>query len=99
MEAETEAASIPNRRTFAKRCRKIRRALGEREIDLGATGSQDNNKLVSLLKCESRARRKCEDVSKRYAQCHAAIMGVGMFKGKRNCRNELASWLQCVTTP
>eukprot|EP00466_Bigelowiella_natans_P013945 jgi/Bigna1/139476/aug1.50_g14184 len=46
-------AALPPPKVFAKRCRKIRKALGDRKVDINATGSPDNNKLISYTRCHS----------------------------------------------
>ena len=38
----------------------------------------------------------CVKVEKAYSACHAAIMGVGNYKGKRNCGEEMERLFLCV---
>lgn len=40
--------------------------------------------------------KPCVKVEKAYNSCHAAIMGVGNFKGRKNCGEEMESLFQCV---
>ena len=77
------------------RCAKYARALGRQRVDLRATGGRANNDLVRLLVCES-GRSLCRDAVAAHAACHAAVMGVGAFEGRRDCGAELAALRACV---
>eukprot|EP00985_Skeletonema_marinoi_P009237 scaffold4271_cov123-Skeletonema_marinoi.AAC.5 len=40
--------------------------------------------------------KPCAKVEKAYNSCHAGIMGVGNFKGRKNCGTEIESLFACV---
>ena len=40
--------------------------------------------------------KKCVNVEKMYSACHAAVMGVGNYKGRKNCSDEMERLFSCV---
>jgi len=42
------------------------------------------------------AAKKCVKVEKLYSACHAAVMGVGNYKGKKHCEEEMKRLFLCV---
>ncbi len=83
----------------------------KKAIDLNEIGTPRYNLLLDLMKCQSKHPNKpvgdnseekatdvkpCVKVEKAYNSCHAAIMGVGNFKGRKNCGEEIESLFQCV---
>lgn len=40
--------------------------------------------------------KKCAKVEKIYSACHAAVMGVGNYKGRKHCGEEMEQLFLCV---
>lgn len=40
--------------------------------------------------------KQCAKVGKSYSACHAAVMGVGNFNGRKHCGEEMEQLFQCV---
>ena len=57
----------------------------KKNISSGSDGSGSNA-----------ADKVCAKVEKNYSACHAGVMGVGNFKGRRNCGEEMEKLYQCV---
>ena len=69
----------------------------KKKISMDATGDQKNNALVIFLQCQVKTKnRNCKDTEKEYSLCHKSFMGMGSYKGKRHCGDELRSLYQCV---
>jgi hypothetical protein len=80
----------------SKKCMKFRKSLGDKSVDISATGQRDNNELLKLLKCESKENKICLELEVAYTVCHGNVMGTGSYNGKKHCGEELAKLLQCV---
>ena len=80
-------------------------------IDLDEIGTPRYNLLLDLMKCQSKHpniigdkneekiqidAKPCLKVEKAYNSCHAGIMGVGNYKGRKNCGQEIESLFLCV---
>mmetsp|Transcript_7545 Transcript_7545/g.12460 ORF Transcript_7545/g.12460 Transcript_7545/m.12460 type:complete len:125 (-) Transcript_7545:1893-2267(-) len=83
----------------------------KKAIDLDEIGTPRYNLLLDLMKCQSKHPNKhafgdneekiidskpCVKVEKAYNSCHAGIMGVGNYKGRKNCGQEIESLFLCV---
>lgn len=82
--------------SFSPGCKKLLSACEDKKIYLDATGTRETNALDKLLRCECKARKCCSDLLAAYAACHSGIMGVGAYKGKQHCGEEMASLKACV---
>jgi hypothetical protein len=40
--------------------------------------------------------KECKGAEKEYSLCHKSLMGVGSYKGKRHCGEELTALYKCV---
>ena len=59
-----------------------------------------------MMKIESKRRRTqkqvkadkaaCQRESKLYENCHAGVMGIGNFEGRKNCGQELEVLYKCL---
>ena len=78
------------------KCDKYRKALSKQRIDLSATGSRENNALLSLLKCTCKENKKCDEALKHHAGCSSSVMGAGVFEGRPDCARELKALLKCA---
>ena len=61
----------------------------------------NNNDIASTLnegkeEKETKEACCCMKVEKAYSVCHAGIMGVGNYKGRKNCGTEMESLFMCV---
>ena len=82
----------------ADKCQTDYKSLArKKKISIEATGDQKNNSLVKLLQCQAKATKTCKDVEKEYSLCHKSFMGMGSYKGKRHCGEELTALYQCTT--
>jgi hypothetical protein len=68
----------------------------KKNVAMDATGDQKNNALVAFLQCQVKATKTCKDLEKEYSLCHKSFMGMGSYKGKRHCGEELAALYQCA---
>jgi hypothetical protein len=84
----------------------------KKAIDLEEIGTPRYNLLLELMKCQVKHpnnnnnlgdsedtiidAKPCAKVEKAYNSCHAGIMGVGNYKGRKNCGNEIESLFSCV---
>ena len=87
--------------SIAPRCAKYLKSVqGKKSIDLEAIGDRRNNALLDLIRCQVKAdKNMCNDESKRYENCHASVMGVGNFEGRKNCGKELEVLYKCTISP
>ena len=86
-----------NTDTIAPRCVKYLKALEKKTINLESIGSQNNNSFLDFIRCQVRAKKgECKSENKTYENCHASVMGVGAFEGKKNCGQELQSIYDCI---
>ena len=68
----------------------------KKTIDLSATGNPNTNNLLLLLQCQSKTTRECKEKGQEYTMCHNSFMGVGTYKGKKNCGKEMNEFYQCL---
>lgn len=40
-------------------------------------------------------KKECLKAEKMYSACHMAVMGVGNYKGKKHCSEEMMQLLKC----
>mmetsp|Transcript_12081 Transcript_12081/g.18142 ORF Transcript_12081/g.18142 Transcript_12081/m.18142 type:complete len:100 (-) Transcript_12081:383-682(-) len=81
----------------APKCEKILSSIKrKKKIDLDAIGSQANNNLVDLLRCQCRAKKMCQDTEKSYSKCHSSVMGTGSYAGRKTCGDELETLFNCA---
>jgi hypothetical protein len=80
------------------KCKKYLKAIKrKKKIDLEAIGSQQNNSLLDLLRCQSRAMTgSCKDHEAKYSKCHSSVMGTGLYNGRKNCGEELEKFFGCI---
>ena len=71
----------------------------KKNIQLEATGDSKNNALVAFLNCQTKATKQCIDLQKEHGSCLKSFMGMGSYKGKRNCAEELTALLECTSSP
>ena len=89
-----------NADTIAPRCIKYLKALEKKTIDLENIGDRKNNAFLDLIRCQVRAKKsECKSESKMYENCHASVMGVGAFEGRKNCGKELDDIYKCILPP
>lgn len=69
----------------------------KKKIDMADIGSQSNNAMVDLLRCESRVKKQCIDIDKAYMKCHSSVMGTGSYNGQKTCNDELLNLYKCLT--
>ena len=83
---------------IAPRCAKYHTSVQKlKSIDLDAIGDRKNNVLLDLMRCQVKAdKSKCQKESKLYENCHAGVMGIGNFEGRKNCGKELKVLYQCL---
>ena len=68
----------------------------KKKIDLNATGDPKTNSLLFLLQCQSNATKQCKQKEHDYSLCHKSFMGVGSYKGKRHCGEEMEALYDCI---
>jgi hypothetical protein len=68
----------------------------KKKIDLNATGDPKTNNLLFLLQCQSKATKECKEKEEDYSLCHKSFMGVGSYKGKRHCGEEMEALYHCI---
>ncbi|KAL3804126.1 hypothetical protein HJC23_013645 [Cyclotella cryptica] len=47
---------------------------------------------------EQRKKEECIKIEKIYSMCHAAVMGVGNFNGRRHCGEEMDRLFLCLNS-
>jgi hypothetical protein len=81
----------------APKCQQFLSSIKRKQkIDLDAIGSQANNNLVDLLRCQCRAEKICKDIEKSYSKCHSSVMGTGSYAGRKTCSDELETLFNCA---
>ena len=81
----------------APKCQKFLSSIKRKQkIDLDAIGSQANNNLVDLLRCQCRAEKICKDIEKSHSKCHSSVMGTGSYAGRKTCGDELETLFNCA---
>jgi hypothetical protein len=80
-------------------------------IDTDAIGTPAYNTFLDLLRCQAKhpnmdegsnpsemrdPKKKCLNVEKNYSSCHAAVMGIGNYKGRKNCGEEIEQFYRCA---
>mmetsp|Transcript_5691 Transcript_5691/g.10797 ORF Transcript_5691/g.10797 Transcript_5691/m.10797 type:complete len:109 (-) Transcript_5691:142-468(-) len=91
-------ASRINADSIAPRCIKyLKPVQNKKSIELDSIGDRRNNALLDLIRCQVKAdKSKCRNESKRYESCHASVMGVGNYEGKKHCGGELEILYKCT---
>jgi|Transcript_22198 hypothetical protein len=101
---------IPPLTTISPSCVKYYKSKAT--IDLEAIGTPSYNVLLNLLRCQVKHPNvpsaveneskgdgaNCTKVEKMYSACHAAVMGVGNYKGSRNCGEQMKQLFLCVNS-
>lgn len=77
-------------------------------IDSDAIGTPTYNILLDFLRCQVKhpnttfdtatmadKKKECLKAEKMYSACHMAVMGVGNYKGKKHCSEEMMQLLKC----
>jgi len=69
-------------------------------IDLEALGDPHYNNFLKFVKCQSKSTKEvpCKLDEKAYDTCHTSIMGVGSYKGKKSCADEIKTLVACAMT-
>jgi hypothetical protein len=97
MAATIRGSDFPPQSVADKCASAYKSLVNKKKISMDATGDQKNNALVIFLQCQVKTGSKnCKDAEKEYSLCHKSFMGMGSYKGKRNCGDELRSLYQCV---
>lgn len=102
-----EGSLIHNSKVLDEKCKKYLKLIKKKKIvDLEAIGSKPNNDVLDLLRCQNKQMvRKiknnidandCSNIEKMYTKCHSSVMGTGNFEGRKNCGDELQSFLDCT---
>ena len=74
----------------------------KKKISLDTTGDKKTNALLAFLKCQAKASKaaevipSCQAQDKEYALCHQSFMGVGSYKGKKHCGDQMEALYNCV---
>eukprot|EP00584_Thalassiosira_punctigera_P002952 CAMPEP_0172536216 /NCGR_PEP_ID=MMETSP1067-20121228/8017_1 /TAXON_ID=265564 ORGANISM="Thalassiosira punctigera, Strain Tpunct2005C2" /NCGR_SAMPLE_ID=MMETSP1067 /ASSEMBLY_ACC=CAM_ASM_000444 /LENGTH=120 /DNA_ID=CAMNT_0013321245 /DNA_START=100 /DNA_END=462 /DNA_ORIENTATION=- len=84
----------------------------KKSVDMDAIGTPANNLLLDLMRCQVKHpninggsdgkrggsdAKECVKAEKIYSACHAAVMGVGNFKGRKHCGDEMEQLFLCVS--
>jgi hypothetical protein len=83
----------------ADKCRESSKSIAKvkKDIKFEATGDQINNRLITFLHCQTKAtNNNCSKLEKDYNLCHKSFMGMGSYKGRRDCGMELEAWYNCL---
>lgn len=94
----SRVAAANSASSIAPRCVKYHTSVQKlKSIDLDAIGDRKNNVLLDLMRCQVKAdKSKCQKESKLYETCHAGVMGIGNFEGRKNCGKELEVLYRCL---
>lgn len=85
-----------------KKCLAEWQAIQKKKINLDITGDKKTNALLAFLKCQAKASKaadvipSCQIQDKEYTLCHQSFMGVGSYKGKRHCGDQMEALYNCV---
>lgn len=87
----------------------------KKPVDMDGIGTPGYNLLLDFLRCQAKhpnldgdraggsvARapaKRCVKEEKKYSACHASVMGVGNFEGRRHCGEEMERLFLCVNPP
>ena len=85
----------------------------KKKIQLDSTGDKKTNALLAFLKCQVKATKtattnevngssnsaSCQAQDKEYTLCHQSFMGVGSYKGKKHCGDQMAALYKCIVSP
>jgi len=91
-----KGSDFPSDRVAGKCAEQYKSLAKKKEISMKATGDQKNNALVTFLQCQVKATKTCKEWEKEYTLCHKSFMGMGSYKGKRHCGEELTALYQCA---
>lgn len=109
--AKITAADLPDADAISPACAKHLRPLAKKRkkpIDTSAIGTPAYNLLLDLLRCQAKHpnrsegsrsganAKECVKTEKMYSACHAAVMGVGNYQGRKNCGEEMERLFACV---
>jgi hypothetical protein len=93
-----KGSSFPASLVSAKCAYDYKSVAKKKVIDLEATGSPKTNLMLALLRCETEATKTCQGFEKEYTKCHKSFMGVGSYKGKRHCGDEMSRLHDCIAS-
>ena len=96
MPTTMKGSDFPSRLVHGKCATEYKSLSKKKNVSIDATGDQKNNALVVFLQCQVKATKTCNDLEKEYSLCHKSFMGMGSYKGKRHCGEELAALYQCA---
>ncbi|KAL9180096.1 hypothetical protein ACHAXT_008066 [Thalassiosira profunda] len=107
--AKFAAADLPSASDIAPACFKFHRPLSKKRkrLDTADIGTPAYNLLLQLLRCQVKHpnisgaggdAKKCVKAEKAYSACHAAVMGVGSYNGRKHCGEEMESLFACVNS-
>lgn len=75
-------------------------------IDTESIGTPSYNVLLDFMRCQAKhpnltstdteKKKECLKLEKMYSACHMGVMGVGNYKGKKNCSEEMMQLFLCV---
>ena len=92
-----KGSDFPSELVVDKCASEFKAVAKKKKIPLDATGDRVNMMLVHLLQCQVKATKQCQKLEKEYSLCHKSFMGMGTYKGKRDCGEQLSEIYQCVT--
>jgi hypothetical protein len=80
----------------APKCQKFLSSIKRKQkIDLDAIGSQANNNLVDLLRCQCRAEKICKDIEKSRNRIQNATAAL-VWELRKTCGDELETLFNCA---
>jgi hypothetical protein len=94
--AVIKGPTIPSDRVADRCATNYASLMKKKKIVVDATGDPKNNALVQFLQCQAKATKSCQKIEKEYTLCHKSFMGMGSYKGKRHCGEELRLFYQCL---
>lgn len=97
MSPVVKGSSFPSD-VVATKCQNEYKSIAKKKIDMHATGDKKNNLMLQFLRCQAKATASCKHLEKEYSLCHKSFMGVGSYKGRRNCGAELEEFFRCFTS-
>lgn len=92
-----KGSDFPSEIVADKCASQYRAVVKKKKIPLDATGDRVNMMLVHLLQCQVKSTKHCQKIEKEYSLCHKSFMGMGSYKGKHDCAEQLSALYRCVT--
>jgi hypothetical protein len=83
----------------AHKCKESYKLIAKikKEIKFETTGQRLNNHLIKFLHCQTKATiNNCSKLENEYDLCHKSFMGMGAYRGRKDCGMELKAWYECL---